>query len=124
MENSLAAKQKYLSIEILDKGFNSNNFLIFLGNKKTNGDNLNKWSMTELHQYVTEFQLLSKQSIIVPCEKYSNSIDTKIIGLKDSTLNSFNKQFSVNCNEPQILFNKTDFSQINNMKLILSLYDN
>lgn len=124
MENSLATKQQYLSKEILIKGYNSNDFLVFLKSKKENGDNLDKLSMSELRQYVTEFQLIVKQSIISPQEKYTSSIKNSII-IRGSALPA-NKSI-LSCTESQIKCvcqHLTDFSEVDDMRLMLSLYYN
>ena len=57
MENELENKQTYLRTEILDKGYNAQEFFDFLVEKKgEEGGDLNNWLMIDLKAIVLEFQ--------------------------------------------------------------------
>ena len=57
MENELENKQTYLRTEILDKGYNAQEFFDFLVEKKgEEGGDLNNWLMIDLKAVVMEFQ--------------------------------------------------------------------
>ena len=55
-ENELEKKKQFLREEILNKGYNGNDFLNLCLNKKENGDDLAYWEFDELKQCVKEFQ--------------------------------------------------------------------
>ena len=56
MEDSIEEKQQFLRSEILDKGYNPNQFATFLVSKKgEDGADLTIWSIAELKQVVGEF---------------------------------------------------------------------
>ena len=55
-ENELEKKKQFLREEILNKGYNGNDFLNFCLNKKKYGDDLAYWEFDELKQCVKEFQ--------------------------------------------------------------------
>ena len=56
-ENDLEEKKNFLTEEIINKGFNANDFLNFCLSKKENGDDLIYWTFEELKMCVKEFQL-------------------------------------------------------------------
>lgn len=56
MEESLEAKQQFLREQILDKGYNPNDFFDFLMSKRgEDGTDLEKWSFIDLEYVVQEF---------------------------------------------------------------------
>lgn len=58
MENELEQKQNYLREEILEKGYDPNNFTSFL--EEIKGDcafDLHNWTMEELKEQVSQFKL-------------------------------------------------------------------
>lgn len=68
MEQDLESKQFYLRSEILEKGFDGEEFFQFLISKKGDeGGDLNNWTMFDLKIAVSEFQVSHKsQSEPVP----------------------------------------------------------
>ena len=53
----MAAKQQYLRDNIVDLGYNAEEFANMLNEKKPGvGMNVNLYTMNELYQYVAEFQ--------------------------------------------------------------------
>ena len=68
MDDSLEAKQEYLRTQILDKGYDADNFMAFLQEKKgEDGVDLSNWNITELKDAVSEFT-----SIYKPNEEENN----------------------------------------------------
>lgn len=60
-EIDLESKQSYLRENVLEKGYDADDFMSFLQHKKENGLNLNNWSMQELENAVKEFIKLKKE---------------------------------------------------------------
>jgi len=58
--NDLEEKKKFLSEEIVNKNYNSSEFINFCLQKKENGDDLMNWTLEELKQCISEFQLQNK----------------------------------------------------------------
>lgn len=58
MDNDLESKQFYLRSEILEKGYDAEEFFKFLiGKKGDEGGDLNNWTMFDLKIVVSEFQV-------------------------------------------------------------------
>ena len=57
IENDLDQKKQYLTEEIINKGYNPNDFLNLCISKKENGDDLENWPFEELKKIVSDFQL-------------------------------------------------------------------
>ena len=55
-ENEIEVKKQFLTEEIINKGYNTNDFLNFCLSKKENGDDLANWLFNELKECVKEFQ--------------------------------------------------------------------
>ena len=56
MEETLKQKQSFLRENILDKGYNADDFMNLLDSKKgESGLDLNNWSMDELSSVIQEF---------------------------------------------------------------------
>ena len=55
-ENELEIKKQFLTEQIINMGYNTNDFLNFCLNKKENGDDLSNWQIDELKQCVKDFQ--------------------------------------------------------------------
>ena len=54
--DDLKQKKQYLTEEIINKGYNPNDFINLCQSKKENGDDLENWTFEELRQCVEEFQ--------------------------------------------------------------------
>lgn len=54
VEAERAAKQNFLVSEIMDQGYDTNAFAIFLENVKENGSDIDVWTLEELRE-VTNF---------------------------------------------------------------------
>ena len=73
MENELENKQMYLRTEILDKGYNAQDFFDFLVQRKgEEGGDLNNWLMIDLKAIVMEFQQSHQPNI-----NQNNNINNK-----------------------------------------------
>ena len=60
MDDSLESKQQYLREQILDKGYDPNQFFTFLLSKRNEEEaNLETWSFPDLQNVVNEFIMLS-----------------------------------------------------------------
>ena len=55
-ENDIEAKKQFLTEEIINKGYNTNDFLNYCLSKKENGDDLANWPFEELKECVKDFQ--------------------------------------------------------------------
>ena len=55
-ENEIEIKKQFLTEQIINQGYNTNDFLNFCLNKKENGDDLSNWEIEELKQCVKDFQ--------------------------------------------------------------------
>lgn len=59
-EDNIELKQEFLRNEILDKGFNGQDFMDFLMTKKgEEGVDINNWSLSELREVSQEFQQIA-----------------------------------------------------------------
>ncbi len=101
-DNEVEIKKQYLTEEILNKGYNTNEFLNFCLNKKENGDDLAFWEIGELKECVKEFQMQVK--------KQKENVEKKTTTSMKSFLFS-NK--SIN-NNPNINFNGDNISNKEN----------
>jgi sorting nexin-7/30/sorting nexin-8 len=63
-ENNLDSKKNYLTVEIINKNYNPTDFINFCVSKKENGDDLINWTLEELKQCVSEFQLQQQEKNI------------------------------------------------------------
>lgn len=55
--DQMAMKQEYLRVNIIDLGYNAEEFANMLNEKKPGvGADVNQYTMDELYQYVAEFQ--------------------------------------------------------------------
>ena len=60
-EVDLESKQSYLRENVLERGYDADDFMSFLQHKKENGLDLGNWSMKELEDAVKEFIKLKKE---------------------------------------------------------------
>ena len=56
-EENLEQKKQYLTTEIINKNYNVNDFINYCQKKKENGDDLINWTLEELKQCVSDFQV-------------------------------------------------------------------
>ena len=100
MDDSLETKQEYLRTQILDKGYDADNFMAFLQEKKgEDGVDLSNWNISELKDAVSEFTLIYKPN-------------------EDENDNNNNNNQNDNNNNNNILDNNNDDLEHVNMDLI------
>ena len=51
-DSDKAIKQSYLRNQIVDEGYDVPTFQQFMRNRKQSGDNINNWTMDELHEVI------------------------------------------------------------------------
>ena len=89
MENETEKKQTYLRQNILNKGYNAEEFMSFLNTKKgEKGLDLNNWSMKELEETVSEFITIKNQLEKKKLSSSKNEISNKEITNKNSEKNT------------------------------------
>ena len=115
MDDSLEVKQEYLRTQILDKGYDADNFMAFLQEKKgEDGVDLSNWNISELKDAVTEFT-----SIYKPIE--SEKEETKATSaFQSGELSIFNKVKAIYNNPQKVhrVSNNNEFEEfIKNLKL-------
>ena len=67
MEDDLSEKQAYLRENILEKGYDAEEFMKHLQNKKGESSlDLSLWNLDELKEAVNEFTKGNKMKIIIP----------------------------------------------------------
>ena len=104
-KDDLEQKKQYLTSEIINKNYNSSDFINFCVKKKENGDDLLNWTFEELKQCVSEFQKQQK-------DNNSNNIQ-----LNKSSMKNF--LFSNNNNNI-----KNNINNLNNQNYIQSINEN
>ena len=90
-EKDLEEKKQFLKEEIINKGFNPNDFLNLCLSKKENGDDLINWSFEELKICVKEFQeQIQKQNEINNGKKDTSLKDFLFKNLPKNNNNNYN----------------------------------
>ena len=120
-ENDLEQKKQYLAIEILEKNYNPNEFISFCLKKKENGDDLFNWSMEELKQCVSEFQL-EKQNNVTQHKKSSmknflfstNSNDSNNININNENTPNYLQSINENIQTSNFGSQNDYYTQNNN----------
>ena len=54
-ENDLEIKKKIMQLKIINNNYNKDHFLDFCSAKRTDGDNLNRWTISEFQGIVDEY---------------------------------------------------------------------
>lgn len=62
-QDELNQKKNLLKTEILDKNYDQDKFIQFCTTKKENGDDMNNWTLSELHTVIAEFVKAQKEEI-------------------------------------------------------------
>ena len=133
MSNDLHSKQSYLRENVLEQGYDADEFMAFLQLRKgDNGLDLNNWEMQELIAVVDEF-IKSKKNIPIQEQEQEQYSDEKIYNNQNTisapisnnnNINNNNYSISIDDNESGIgkcLKNEiTSFSKVNNIKVKLS----
>lgn len=53
-------KQKYLQKEIVDAGYNTEEFIAFIKIQKENGEDINNWTLEELIEVLITLEIIFK----------------------------------------------------------------
>ena len=59
-ENDLEIKKKILQTKIINNNYNKDHFLDFCNAKRTDGENLNRWTISEFEDIVNIFKISSR----------------------------------------------------------------
>ena len=54
-ENDLEIKKKIMQLKIINNNYNKDHFLDFCSAKRTDGDNLNRWTISEFQGIIDEY---------------------------------------------------------------------
>ena len=98
IDNEIEIKKKYLTDEILNKGYNTNDFLNFCLSKKENGDDLAFWQIDELKECVKEFQLNVQKQNEINEKKTTTSMKSFLFANKSNKNNNDRDNISNNQN--------------------------
>ena len=93
-EENLEQKKQYLTTEIINKNYNVNDFINYCQKKKENGDDLINWTLEELKQCVSDFQ--------VEQQKKNNSETKNKSSMKNFLFSNNNAENNNNINNNNI----------------------
>ena len=128
---TLEQKKEFLTLEIINKNYNTNEFINFCLKKKENGDDLANWSLEELKQCVTEFQLQqnknnndNNQHNISSMKNFLFSNNNNNINNTNNNINSQNYIKSINENIQTSNFGSQNdlYNQNNNINTTQQIY--
>ncbi len=122
MQNDLENKQMYLRSEILDKGYNGQEFFDFLIQKKgEEAGDLTNWTTEDLKKIVIEFHQLHKQNITEENNINSNPQPELIIQNKNESENKYNN--NNNTIQPETINNNNEINEKNKKENKNKLYE-
>ena len=107
-EENLEQKKQYLTTEIINKNYNVNDFINYCQKKKENGDDLINWTLEELKQCVSDFQ--------VDQQKKNNSETKNKSSMKNFLFSNNNAENNNNINN--------NINNINSQNYIQSINEN
>ena len=107
-EENLEQKKQYLTTEIINKNYNVNDFINYCQKKKENGDDLINWTLEELKQCVSDFQ--------VEQQKKNNSETKNKSSMKNFLFSNNNAENNNNINN--------NINNINSQNYIQSINEN
>ena len=129
--NDIEAKKELLQREIIDKNLNKEHFIEFCSAKKSYGDDLARWSLSELRQVVSEFARYhedeiakesEKQRIFMENQQRAKEIQLDIEKLREQSMKRENqiatKQIICKRQEKSILNDKQVNIEIRNPKVV------
>ena len=122
MQNDLENKQMYLRSEILDKGYNGQEFFDFLIQKKgEEAGDLTNWTTEDLKKIVIEFHKLHKQNITEENNINSNPQQELIIQNQNESENKYND--NNNTIQPKTINNNNEINEKNKKENKNKLYE-
>ena len=119
-ENDLEIKKKILQTKIINNNYNKDHFLDFCNAKRTDGENLNRWTISEFEDIVNEY-LKYHQDVEYKSEErkkeiFLNEKTEKDLNLEISSL-LINNQNSNEIKETEIQCKKLEKSILNDKKI-------
>ena len=139
-ENDLEIKEKIMELKIIKKNYNKEQFLDFCKAKRIDGNNLNRWTISEFQQIVDEYlkyhqdvnYRIDENEINLNEEKENkekklkeeNEINNQILEIQNSQMSISNEITEINCKklEKNILNDKNVIIEVKNPKIISASY--
>jgi hypothetical protein len=139
-ENDLEIKEKIMELKIIKKNYNKEQFLDFCKAKRIDGNNLNRWTISEFQQIVDEYlkyhqdvnYRIDENEIKLNEEKENkekklneeNAINNQISEIENTQIIIPNEITEINCKklEKNILNDKQVIIEIKNPKVITGSY--
>ena len=139
-ENDLEIKEKIMELKIIKKNYNKEQFLDFCKAKRIDGNNLNRWTISEFQQIVDEYlkyhqdvnYRIDENEINLNVEKENkekklkeeNEINNQILEIQNSQMSISNEITEINCKklEKNILNDKNVIIEVKNPKIISASY--
>jgi hypothetical protein len=139
-ENDLEIKKKIMELKIIKKNYNKEQFLDFCKAKRIDGNNLNRWTISEFQQIVDEYlkyhqdvnYRIDENEINLNEEKENkekklkeeNEINNQILEIQNSQMSISNEITEINCKklEKNILNDKKVIIEVKNPKIISASY--
>ncbi len=139
-ENDLEIKEKIMELKIIKKNYNKEQFLDFCKAKRIDGNNLNRWTISEFQQIVDEYlkyhqdvnYRIDENEINLNEEKENkekklkeeNEINNQILEIQNSQISISNEITEINCKklEKNILNDKKVIIEVKNPKIISASY--
>ena len=138
-ENDLEIKQKIMELKIINKNYNKDHFLDFCKAKRIDGNNLNRWTISEFQQIVDEYikyhqdvnYRIDENEIKINEEKekekkinFENDLNTQISQIQNTQIQTSNEIIEINCKklDKNILNDKKVIIEIKNPKVISASY--
>ena len=133
-ENDLEIKKKIMQTKIINNNYNKDHFLDFCNAKRSDGDNLNRWTISEFEDIVNEYIKYhqddeykgeEKKKEIFINQKNENQLNLEISSLLINNQNSNEiKETEIQCKklEKSILNDKNIKIEVKNPKCISESY--
>ena len=138
-ENDLEIKQKIMELKIINKNYNKDHFLDFCKAKRIDGNNLNRWTISEFQQIVDEYikyhqdvnYRIDENEIKINKKKkkekktnFENDLNTQISQIQNTQIQTSNEIIEINCKklDKNILNDKKVIIEIKNPKVISASY--
>ncbi len=139
-ENDLEIKEKIMELKIIKKNYNIEHFLDFCKAKRIDGNDLNRWTISEFQQIVDEYlkyhqdvnYRIDENEINLNEEKENkekklkeeNEINNQILEIQNSQISISNEITEINCKklEKNILNDKKVIIEVKNPKIISASY--
>ena len=128
-----------MELKIINKNYNKDHFLDFCKAKRIDGNNLNRWTISEFQQIVDEYikyhqdvnYRIDENEIKINEEKekekkinFENDLNTQISQIQNTQIQTSNEIIEINCKklDKNILNDKKVIIEIKNPKIITASY--